>query len=171
MARPDRPAGMPKAHLRRACARITALIQRKDAGFGFGCGGSRRMFLPRIHPLTSDAPGFAASGASVFIGSSSALRPSWDATIATRGTASCIDSCLGSAVCACRKRPGLALTGWSLPREIGGPGTDGRGSWIRTNDLQYPKLPRYQAALYPDLLIADVVHAHGALSKAVASPS
>jgi hypothetical protein len=33
-------------------------------------------------------------------------------------------------------------------------GTDldlfGRGSWIRTNDLQYPKLPRYQAALYPD---------------------
>jgi hypothetical protein len=25
----------------------------------------------------------------------------------------------------------------------------GRGSWIRTNDLQYPKLPRYQAALYP----------------------
>jgi hypothetical protein len=28
----------------------------------------------------------------------------------------------------------------------------GRGSWIRTNDLQYPKLPRYQAALYPDEL-------------------
>jgi hypothetical protein len=28
----------------------------------------------------------------------------------------------------------------------------GRGSWIRTNDLQYPKLPRYQAALYPDRL-------------------
>jgi hypothetical protein len=27
----------------------------------------------------------------------------------------------------------------------------GRGSWIRTNDLQYPKLPRYQAALYPDV--------------------
>jgi hypothetical protein len=27
----------------------------------------------------------------------------------------------------------------------------GRGSWIRTNDLQYPKLPRYQAALYPEL--------------------
>ncbi|MEA3132594.1 MAG: hypothetical protein QOG17_440, partial [Gammaproteobacteria bacterium] len=24
------------------------------------------------------------------------------------------------------------------------------GSWIRTNDLQYPKLPRYQAALYPE---------------------
>src|SRR5882672_12048118 len=32
----------------------------------------------------------------------------------------------------------------------------GRGSWIRTNDLQYPKLPRYQAALYPDLLGSDV---------------
>src|SRR6202171_2502316 len=32
----------------------------------------------------------------------------------------------------------------------------GRGSWIRTNDLQYPKLPRYQAALYPDCLGSDV---------------
>ena len=32
------------------------------------------------------------------------------------------------------------------------PGRFGRGSWIRTNDLQYPKLPRYQAALYPDHL-------------------
>jgi hypothetical protein len=32
----------------------------------------------------------------------------------------------------------------------------GRGSWIRTNDLQYPKLPRYQAALYPDFLAGDV---------------
>jgi hypothetical protein len=31
-----------------------------------------------------------------------------------------------------------------------GPKIFGRGSWIRTNDLQYPKLPRYQAALYPD---------------------
>ena len=31
-------------------------------------------------------------------------------------------------------------------------GVCGRGSWIRTNDLQYPKLPRYQAALYPDCL-------------------
>jgi hypothetical protein len=33
---------------------------------------------------------------------------------------------------------------------------NGRGSWIRTNDLQYPKLPRYQAALYPDYLGNDV---------------
>src|ERR1700687_3922600 len=32
----------------------------------------------------------------------------------------------------------------------------GRGSWIRTNDLQYPKLPRYQAALYPDYLGNDL---------------
>src|SRR6266571_205290 len=32
----------------------------------------------------------------------------------------------------------------------------GRGSWIRTNDLQYPKLPRYQAALYPEYLGSDV---------------
>src|SRR3954454_4268870 len=32
----------------------------------------------------------------------------------------------------------------------------GRGSWIRTNDLQYPKLPRYQAALYPEYLGKDV---------------
>jgi hypothetical protein len=35
-------------------------------------------------------------------------------------------------------------------------GVFGRGSWIRTNDLQYPKLPRYQAALYPDQLGNDV---------------
>ena len=35
-------------------------------------------------------------------------------------------------------------------------GSIGRGSWIRTNDLQYPKLPRYQAALYPDYLGNDV---------------
>ena len=36
---------------------------------------------------------------------------------------------------------------------------DGRGSWIRTNDLQYPKLPRYQAALYPDLWKTSSIHA------------
>jgi hypothetical protein len=36
------------------------------------------------------------------------------------------------------------------------PDFTGRGSWIRTNDLQYPKLPRYQAALYPDYLGNDV---------------
>lgn len=35
----------------------------------------------------------------------------------------------------------------------------GRGSWIRTNDLQYPKLPRYQAALYPDLWEETSIHA------------
>ena len=29
----------------------------------------------------------------------------------------------------------------------------GRGSWIRTNDLKYPKLPRYQTALYPELVM------------------
>src|SRR5271165_3914823 len=34
-------------------------------------------------------------------------------------------------------------------------GLRGRGSWIRTNDLQYPKLPRYQAALYPDQVMVD----------------
>jgi hypothetical protein len=33
-------------------------------------------------------------------------------------------------------------------REMGG-----RGSWIRTNDLQYPKLPRYQAALCPEIFL------------------
>jgi hypothetical protein len=32
----------------------------------------------------------------------------------------------------------------------------GRGTRIRTLDLQYPKLPRYQAALYPDELERDV---------------
>src|SRR5262249_44007320 len=40
----------------------------------------------------------------------------------------------------------------------------GRGSWIRTNDLQSQKLPRYQAALYPDL--ATELHASPAASKA-----
>jgi hypothetical protein len=35
----------------------------------------------------------------------------------------------------------------------------GRGSWIRTNDLQYPKLPRYQAALYPDPWEVTSIHA------------
>jgi hypothetical protein len=35
----------------------------------------------------------------------------------------------------------------------------GRGSWIRTNDLQYPKLPRYQAALYPDYWETSSIHA------------
>src|SRR5712675_762879 len=41
----------------------------------------------------------------------------------------------------------------------------GRGSWIRTNDLQYPKLPRYQAALYPDVPESDDsgIHRHRAL--------
>src|SRR5262245_16450569 len=42
----------------------------------------------------------------------------------------------------------------------------GRGSWIRTNDLQYPKLPRYQAALYPDF--RRELHASPAASKAEA---
>jgi hypothetical protein len=37
--------------------------------------------------------------------------------------------------------------------------SNGRGSWIRTNDLQYPKLPRYQAALYPDELETMSIHA------------
>jgi hypothetical protein len=31
-------------------------------------------------------------------------------------------------------------------------GVFGRGTRIRTLDLQYPKLPRYQAALYPEYL-------------------
>jgi hypothetical protein len=32
--------------------------------------------------------------------------------------------------------------------------SDGRGSRIRTCDLKYPKLPRYQAALYPECWLA-----------------
>ena len=39
-----------------------------------------------------------------------------------------------------------------LPEKDARTSVFGRGSWIRTNDLQYPKLPRYQAALYPDYL-------------------
>jgi hypothetical protein len=46
-------------------------------------------------------------------------------------------------------------------------GVFGRGSWIRTNDLQYPKLPRYQAALYPDNLGTTSIHAKGSTSKAL----
>ena len=44
---------------------------------------------------------------------------------------------------------------------------NGRGSWIRTNDLQYPKLPRYQAALYPDLWNGQSIHAREPRSKAL----
>ncbi len=43
-----------------------------------------------------------------------------------------------------------------LPQE---PWIFGRGSWIRTNDLQYPKLPRYQAALYPEVQMTTSIHA------------
>jgi hypothetical protein len=47
-------------------------------------------------------------------------------------------------------------------------GIFGRGSWIRTNDLQYPKLPRYQAALYPDLCWEwTSIHGWTAASKAL----
>ena len=47
-------------------------------------------------------------------------------------------------------------------------GIFGRGSWIRTNDLQYPKLPRYQAALYPDLCWEwTSIHAQRPASKAL----
>src|SRR3954453_9362664 len=53
----------------------------------------------------------------------------------------------------------------------------GRGSWIRTNDLQYPKLPRYQAALYPDVRKGQLsrkatsLHGRALRSKAVDGPS
>src|ERR1700692_812652 len=50
-------------------------------------------------------------------------------------------------------------------------GVFGRGSWIRTNDLQYPKLPRYQAALYPDLWETSSIHASSAASKTEAFSS
>ena len=41
----------------------------------------------------------------------------------------------------------------------------GRGSRIRTGDLQYPKLPRYQAALYPDDEPAAGIHSSSFASK------
>ena len=48
----------------------------------------------------------------------------------------------------------------------------GRGSWIRTNDLQYPKLPRYQAALYPEYPWETTsIHACAATSKPPAGVS
>ena len=44
---------------------------------------------------------------------------------------------------------------------------ESRGSWIRTNDLQYPKLPRYQAALYPECVQqAPSIHASRTAIKA-----
>src|SRR5947209_1834574 len=47
----------------------------------------------------------------------------------------------------------------------------GRGSWIRTNDLQYPKLPRYQAALYPDHWDRDVDTRSQRRQQGAAEPS
>jgi hypothetical protein len=49
------------------------------------------------------------------------------------------------------KTPPIEVDG--TERLNGFKGLTGRGSWIRTNDLQYPKLPRYQAALYPELFV------------------
>jgi hypothetical protein len=61
-------------------------------------------------------------------------------------------------------RPGAEL---DKALSIIGDQTFGRGSWIRTNDLQYPKLPRYQAALYPDCPRETTsIHAKSAASKA-----
>ena len=55
------------------------------------------------------------------------------------------------------QEPRVRLTSESRGKNLRGfNGVFGRGSWIRTNDLQYPKLPRYQAALYPDYLGNDV---------------
>src|SRR6267154_5545986 len=55
------------------------------------------------------------------------------------------------------QEPRVRLTSESRGKDLRGfNGVFGRGSWIRTNDLQYPKLTRYQAALYPDYLGNDV---------------
>ena len=163
MALPDRPGRMRKVHLRRACADITRserLIQRKDTGFGFGFGGARRC------PL--GAPGFAASGASILLTVRSPGTP-------PRANPRYPERCrtLASELLSLhRGTPRLGADRTISPASNRRrPGTDGRGSSIRTNDLQYPKLPRYQAALYPDLLVADVLHAHGAPSKALLSRS
>jgi hypothetical protein len=72
---------------------------------------------------------------------------------------------------------GLGKARASEPRQIASKGKRdsavffGRGSWIRTNDLQYPKLPRYQAALYPDLWETSSIHASSAASKTEAFSS
>src|SRR6476660_7291757 len=47
-----------------------------------------------------------------------------------------------------RLRQGMGRFGGKEIQKV--PDFVGRDSWIRTNDLQYPKLPRYQAALYPE---------------------
>src|SRR6185437_16194240 len=79
---------------------------------------------------------------------------------ARRGPArAALDSAAGS-----RRTP--APRGNSLKR-----GRFGRGSWIRTNDLQYPKLPRYQAALYPDHWDRDVDTRSQRRQQGAAEPS
>jgi hypothetical protein len=66
-----------------------------------------------------------------------------------------------------RKNPRVRSAG-EKPRKFNGE--VGRGSWIRTNDLQYPKLPRYQAALYPETSgMALSIHVQDAGSKASGS--
>src|ERR1700722_2779143 len=49
------------------------------------------------------------------------------------------------------------------------PNRGGRGSRIRTCDLKYPKLPRYQTALYPETLLNPLVSL-GFSGSAVARP-
>jgi hypothetical protein len=48
-------------------------------------------------------------------------------------------------------------------------GLVGRGSRIRTCDLEYPKLPRYQTALYPARVMGRNTHAGDALASIHAS--
>src|SRR3984957_1856054 len=49
------------------------------------------------------------------------------------------------------------------------PNRGGRGSRIRTCDLKYPKLPRYQTALYPETLLNQLV-SPGFSGSSVARP-
>lgn len=102
------------------------------------------MFLPRIQPHTSDAPGSCRCGSiRIFMWRTTGMAEPTRSAPRRSHRASCV------------RVPVVRVSQVLRASERGYGGRrrgNGRGSWIRTNDLQYPKLPRYQAALYPDLL-------------------
>ncbi len=106
------------------------------------------MFLPRIHPLHFGCSrGLAATGASEFfyaLGTCVGLvSPDLPPAVSDRLSVTSFRFFFQD----CALAPDAGRV--EAARAAAG---NGRGSWIRTNDLQYPKLPRYQAALYPDVL-------------------
>ncbi|BAM89763.1 hypothetical protein S58_37710 [Bradyrhizobium oligotrophicum S58] len=113
-------------------------------------------------------PGFAAAGASELFCAGPRL-----AICACRATAAASGAVLFAIVVSVRVSVRAEVVPVADRARARHPaaGENGRGSWIRTNDLQYPKLPRYQAALYPDIfkrtdvLEAPSLHGRGLRSK------